>query len=104
MLGIEFAFPEFRLALIRQCNLIFKVIEAVIDRCCREHQNFGGNAFADNPVHQSGVTVFTAIVIFIIIKSIAAIAEVVGFIDDNQTVVFPIQPIEIDAIGNAAVA
>ena len=27
-----------------------------------------------------------------------------GFIDDNQTVVFPIQPIEINAIGNAAVA
>ena len=104
MFGIEFAVPKFRLALIRQCDLIFQITETIVDRRGREHQNFGGNAFADNPVHQSGITVFTAIVIFIIIKRIAAIAEVVGFIDDHQTIVFPIQPIEIDAVGNAAVA
>ena len=47
-LGLQLATEIFGLALVGQRELVAQVVEAVVDRRGRQHQNLGLDALADN--------------------------------------------------------
>ena len=88
--------PSVAVALIGQSQLIPQVIETIVDRRGRQHQYTGTGTGADDLVHQVGVAVCLAGVV-----NVAAVAEVVGFIDDHQIVGTPVDLGEIQFTGES---
>ena len=95
-MGGYFVDPSFAIALIGQSQLISQVIKAIVDRCGRQHQYTGTGAGTNDLVHQVGVAVCLAVVV-----NVAAVAEVVGFIDDHQIVGTPVDFGEIQFTGES---
>ena len=89
--------PRAAVALIGQRKLVAQVIEAVIHRCCRQHQHPCPCARTDDLVHKPRVAVFLALFV-----GVAAVAEIVRFIDHHKVIRRPIQPREICSAGEAA--
>jgi hypothetical protein len=71
-------------------ELISKVSEAIIDRRCRQHQNFGLHASANDLVHQFLISRFPVL-------EDVVVAEVVRLVDDDGIVVPPIYAVQWDA-------
>ena len=88
--------PSVAVALIGQSQLIPQVIETIVDRRGRQHQYTGTGTGADDLVHQVGVAVCLAGVV-----NVAAVAEVVGFIDDHQVVGTPVDFGEVQFAGES---
>ena len=78
-------------------DLVLEVGQAVVDRRGREHEHAGLDAFLDDPPHEAVVAGLAVIVR-------GLVAEVVGFVDDHEVVVAPIDVREVDVAGSAAVA
>ena len=96
-LGLELGVHRFGLAFVGECQLVAQVIEAVVDRCCRKHQDFGLNAFLDDFAHEPLVAVFA-------LAGWVVVPEVVGLVDDDQAVVAPVDRGEVPAVACALVA
>ena len=75
------------MALIGKRELVSQISEAVVNRSCRQHEDFCLHAFFDNFIHQFLVTCLTIIIDIII-------SEIVRLVDHNEVVVPPIHPIE----------
>ena len=71
--------------------------QPVVDRRGRQHEHAGLHAFLDDPPHQAVVAGLAVLVGRLV-------AEVVGFVDDDEVVVAPVHMGEIDVAGRAAVA
>jgi len=82
-LGLELRFEIFRLAFVSKSELVLQVIEAIVDRGCREHQHFRAHALAHDPVHR---TLIPRLPIF----ECVIVAKVVRLVDDDQIVVAPV--------------
>ena len=94
ILCIELSVDERGIALIGKRKLVFKIVEAVVNRSCREHQNLSLHALTDNLIEQSEVTVF-----FLVFNvGFSSVAEVVRFINNHQVVVAPIQAVKIKTV------
>ena len=81
--------------------MIFEVVEARVDGRGRKHQDFCFDAFLNDVFEQCGIAV-----IFVIRAAVklAAIAEIMGFINDDEIVSVPAQTGEVGAVGVAAFA
>ena len=97
---IQLAVNVFGVALICKGKLVFQVIEPVVDRRGREHQNLGLDACTHHTIHKTQVAVFPVI----FTGNIAAVAEVMAFIDHNQVIVAPVDTRKIDAVGLAPIS
>ena len=89
---------------VSQLELVLEVIETVVDRRGRKHQDLGLDTGTDHLVHQAEVTVLTRVFVIIPPGKLAAVAEVVGFVDDHEVKVAPVDFVERDAVGLATVA
>ena len=78
-------------------DLVLEIRQAVVDRRGREHENAGFHALLDDPAHQAVIARLAAVVCRLV-------AEVVGFVDDDEVVVAPVHVGEVDVAGSAAVA
>ena len=78
-------------------ELVLKINEAVVYRSCREHQDLGFDSRPDNTIHQLCVTVFLQV--FVLVRSeTTSVAEIVGFVNDYEVVVAPIDVLEIETV------
>ena len=80
---LELRFEIVRLAFVGESELVLQIIEAIIDRGCREHQHLGSHALPHDPVHQ---TLIPRLAIF----ECVIVAKVVRLVDDDQIVVAPV--------------
>ena len=94
---IQFFVDKFRIPLIGDGKLVFKVSKAVVDRRCGQHQYLGTDTCADHFIHQFYVTVLLGVGM-----GTGAVAEVVGLVNDNKVVIAPVQPVKIKSIGETA--
>ena len=78
-------------------DLVLEVGEAVVDRRGRKHEDAGLHALLDDAPHEAVVAGLAVIVR-------GLVAEVVGFVDDDEVVVAPVDVGEVDVAGSAAVA
>ena len=97
--GVQLVLPRAAVALIRQRQLVAQVIKAVVDRRGGKHQHTGARTGADDLVHQLGVAVGLAVVVHI-----AAVAEVVAFVDHSKVVGCPVQLAQISFAGKPLLA
>ena len=97
-IDIQLIVYEFLPALVSQLQLIFQVVEAIVDWCGREHQDFGPHAGADDLVHQSQVTVLAWVRVLLVCRYLPAVAEVMTLVDDDEIIVAPIQQREVEAV------
>ena len=86
----KFVCPRAAVALIGQRELVAQVVKAVIHGCCRQHQYPRPCARTDDLVHKPRVAVFLALLV-----GVAAIAEIVRFIDHHKVIRRPIQLREV---------
>ena len=82
------------IALISKSELIFQVDKLVIDRRCREHQDFCSHTRSDNSVHKFQITVFLCV----LSRNFAAVAKIMAFINHNKIVISPVQAVEVDTV------
>ena len=87
--GIELFVNIIGVSFISQGKLIFQVIEAVIDRRGGEHQHLCFHACSDDLFHQGYIAIVLGFFIRVF-NQLAAVAEVVGFINHNKIIVAPI--------------
>ena len=92
MRGVQLVVDLRSIALIGQCQLIAQVVKAVVDRRGREHQHPRAHPCANDLVEQPQI----AVLALVYAAHFAAISEIVGFIDDYQIIVTPIQARQID--------
>ena len=64
--GVEQRIHPLGVAFVGQLQLVFEVVEAVVDGSGREHQHFGFHSGTNHLVHQAQVTVLTWVVVIII--------------------------------------
>ena len=103
--GGKFFVPLFCSPLVGQGDLVLEVVEAVVHRSRRKHQHFGTDSRADDPVHQAHITVFPAsVIIAVIVNAVAAVSEIVRFVDHDQVVSVPAQTAEVNAVGLASLS
>ena len=95
--GLELGIHRFGPAFVGEGQLVAQVVEAVVDRRCREHEDFGLNAFLDDLAHEALVAVFA-------LAGRVVVPEVVGLVDDDQAIVTPVHGGEVAAIARAAIA
>ena len=69
-----------------QCQLIFEIDKAIDDRSGGKHQHFRAYARANNTIEQAKITVFP----FVLTRNLAAIAEIMRFVNDDQIVIAPV--------------
>ena len=93
----KFVCPRAAVALIGQRELVAQVVKAVIHGCCRQHQYPRSCARTDDLVHKPRVAVFLALFV-----GVAAVAEIVRFIDHHEIIRRPIQFREVRSAGEAA--
>ena len=91
---IQLFVQNLRRALVCQCQLIAQIQKSIVDGRRRKHQHFRFDAFSNDFVQQSEVAIFALIVTDVI----SAVSEVVRLVDDNEIVVAPIDPREVDAV------
>ena len=84
-------------ALGHEGDLVLEIGQAVVDRRGREHEHAGLDALLDDAPHEAVVTGLAVVVR-------GLVAEVVGFVDDDEVVVAPVDVGEVDVAGSAAVA
>ncbi len=99
MLRSQFLIDQIRVALIGELKLIAQVQKAIVDRGCGKHQYFRLHSRADDLVHETKVSVLTAVVS----GDIAAVSEVVRLIDDDEVVIAPVEPSQVKPVRCAAV-
>ena len=95
---VHFPVYNVRMPLIGKGNLVFQVTETVIDRGSRQHQDFGFYARANHFVQELQIAVFLFV---LFARQLAAIAEIVRFINHNQVIVAPVQTVKVKAVGFA---
>ena len=78
-------------------DLVLEVGQAVVDRRGRKHEHAGLDAILDDAAHEPVVARLAVVVRRLV-------AEVVGFVDDDEVVVAPVDVGEVDVAGSAAVA
>ncbi len=103
-LRIEKVIHTADIAFIGQLELVLEVVEAVIYRRGGEHQDLSLDSSTDDLVHQAEIAVFTRIFVIIAPGKLAAVAEVVGFVNDHEVEVAPVDFVECYAVGETAVA
>jgi hypothetical protein len=86
----QLAVERVTVAFVGQRQLVFQVVEAIIDWGRREHQHLGFDALADHLVHQPLIAGFPVLVDVVV-------AEVVRLVDHHQVVVAPIDAIQRNA-------
>ena len=84
---VQLLFDTFRVTLVRECQLIAQIAEAVVDRSCRQHQDLRLDAVPDDGVHQLVVSGFTFL-------ECVVVSEVVRLVDHDQVVVAPVDAIQ----------
>ena len=95
--GIEFFVNIIGVSFVSQGKLIFQVIEAVVDRRGGEHQHLCFHACTDDLFHQGYIAIVLGFFIRVF-NQLAAVAEVVGFINHDKIVVAPIQSAKIQTV------
>ena len=100
-IDIQLVIDEFLPALVSQLQLIFQVVEAIVDRGSREHQDFGPHAGADDLVHQSQVAVLAWVLVLLVRSYLPAVAEVMTLVNDDEIIVAPVQQREVKAVALA---
>ena len=78
-------------------DLVLEIGQAVVDRRGGEHEHAGLHALLDDSPHQAVIARLAVVVR-------GLVAEVVGFVDDDEVVVAPVDMGEVDVAGSAAVA
>ena len=96
---IQLVINQVCISFIGKRKLIPQICKTVVDRGRRKHQHFCLYALTDHLVHQLHIAVF-----FLVFSpgEIAAIAEVMGFVDHHQVIVAPNQPVQVVSVGLAA--
>ena len=94
--GVELGAEFFGFAFVGEGELVFEIGEAVVHRRGGKHQDLGLHAGADDLVHEPFVTRFPHFL------AGRVVAEVVGFVDDDEVEVAPVDLFEIGAVGMAA--
>ncbi|MPM29595.1 hypothetical protein SDC9_76135 [bioreactor metagenome] len=79
-----------RLALVGELELVLQVVEPVVHRGRREHEDLGLHAFLDDLTHE-------ALVARLLLFRVVGVAEVVGLVDHHQVVVAPVDTGQIQA-------
>ena len=97
--GIQPLIKGLRIALIGKGNLVLQINKTVVDRRCREHQNFGFNSGTNHLIHQTLVSVILRLAV-----RTNAVAEVVRFINHHKIIVAPVQAIQVKTVGLSAIA
>ena len=90
-LHIEFVVNQTLVALVGQLQLILQVVEAIVHWRSTQHQHLRTHTSPNHLVHQTQIAVFTWVLVILIRRYLAAIAEVMAFVNDNQVVVAPVQ-------------
>ena len=93
--GRELFVDLFCVPFIGKRKLIFQVDELVVDRSCRKHQNFRAHTRPYHLVHQPQISVLFRP----LSGDFPSVAEVVAFVNYNQVIIAPIQPLEINPVG-----
>ena len=93
---IELIVNKSSVALIGKRQLILQIIEAVVNRRCRQHQHFRLDTFPDHCIQKLQITVF----FFVIFSGeLATVAEIMRFVNYNQIIIGPIDTSQIQTIG-----
>ena len=87
-----------------EIDLVAQIFQVVVDRRRGEEQDFGPNAGLDDVVHQPLVAAFPDEVAGFVALAGRVVAEVVRLVDDNEIVVAPVERLEVDVAGIAALA
>jgi hypothetical protein len=87
-----------------EVDLVAQILEVVVDRGGGKQHDLGFDAGLDDVFHQPLVTALPDDVAVFVALALGVVAEVVGFVDDDQVVVAPVEGGEIDAIHLAALA
>ena len=96
-LGAQAGIELVGISLVGEGELVAEVVEPVVDRGGREHEDLGLDPLTDHLVHQfliAGFVIFVGVVV----------AEVVRLVDDDQVVVPPVDPVEGQAERHAGFA
>ena len=99
--GVEQRVHSLGVAFVGQLQLVFEVVEAVVDGCGREHQHLGLHSGTNHLVHQAQITVLARVIVVIVPCDFAAVAEVVRLINDHQVIIAPVDFLQLHAIGAA---
>ena len=92
--GVQLLGKNVRLTFIGEGQLVAQVIEAVVDRGRRQHEDFGFDPGPDDLVHQLLITGF------LLLEGVI-VPEIVGFVDDDEVVIAPVYPVQRDPVGGA---
>ena len=86
--GIQPFVQVLGVALIGNGKLILQIHKTVIDRRGGEHQDFRLDAGADNLFHQ----LLIAVLLRVAVRA-DTVAEVMGFVNDDQVIVAPVETV-----------
>ena len=75
------------LALVGELELVLQVVEPVVDRGGREHEDLGLHALLDDLAHK-------ALVARLLLFGVVGVAEIVRLVDHHEVVVAPVDPIQ----------
>src|SRR5207244_3651924 len=92
------------LAFGEKVNLIAQVAQVVVNRRGGQQKDFCSDAAFDDVVHQTLVTALANNVAFLVAPAWGVVAEVVGFINDDEIEVPPVECREVEVAGFAALA
>ena len=87
----------YRFALVGERELIAEIVEAIVDRRSREHEDLRLHALANHPVEKLLVACLVVLVGVVV-------SEVVRLVDDDQIVIPPVDAVEGDTHGLTALA
>ena len=97
--GVQLRVDDGGVALVGELELVFKIVETVVDRRGGEHQHLRLDARAHDAVQQAEVAVLASL----LAGQLAAVAEVMTLVNDHKVIVAPVDTGEVDAVGLAAV-
>ena len=82
------------ITLVGERKLIFEVNKLVIDRRCGKHQYLRFHTGTNDFVQKLQIAVFFCV----LAGHLAAVAEIMTFINDNKIIVSPVQAIKINTV------
>ena len=88
-----------RVAAVGERQLVAQVVETVVDRGSRQHQDLCFHAGFDDAVHQPHVAVF--LLAALAVRPVS-VAEVVALVDDDKIIVAPVDPVDGQSDGRVA--
>ena len=95
---IKFAVKILSIAFICNCQLVSQIHKSIINRCSRKHQDFRLNAWTDYFIHQFHISIFHSVGM-----CTSTITEIVWFVDNNQIIIAPIQPIQVKSVWKSTI-